>query len=155
MIGTRPVAGTSMLDTLRRFAHYEVSAGGSPRVGSLALSTSASGLSIFAVRDAAGVVRGAILGRAGVPRFDLVDASNQRVGTLAAEGPAGELHVHDATGADVGALVDFSGDGAVISVRGGDACVAVFARIGLTLVAPGQAARQAARAARYRELTGS
>ena len=138
--GTSGVEGTSAADTLARFAQYGIDTNGQPQVGSLR-RIAGPGAGRFEVRDRAGHARGEIVGRA--PRFEIRDLSGRTAGWLSSQNTLpGELQVQDPAGTEVGALVDFSGNGEVLSLRGGAECAAIFHAVGVELVTPGQARQQ-------------
>lgn len=136
--GDSAASGMIVTDTLHRFATYRLTAQGQP-AGRLELQPLRGSFRVWNAYSAGGAQTGSIGGWTGSSSFALRDPKGTLVGLMSHpnNAPPGELHVYDLSGRDVGALCDMSGDGAVLSVRGGNEVAAIFKKIGLALIPPG------------------
>lgn len=137
--GDSAASGMIVTDTLHRFASYRLVAQGNA-AGRLELAPGKATFRTWNAYSAGGALTGSIGGWTGSSSFALREPKGMLVGLLShpANAPVGELHVFDLQGNDVGALCDMTGDGSVLSVRGGNEVAAIFKKIGLTLIPPGR-----------------
>lgn len=129
----RPVEpGQPDRDLLARWQRFDITTRGFARAGWLQAENGAFGQNTLEIRDAMGRYTGELDSFAG--RYEIRDAYGHTLGWFDTWGAfSGEIRVQDDRNREVGRLRDVFGDGSMMRLRGTQECIALFAKMGITL----------------------